>query len=385
MNSKVKNVVFLVVSSGISYGGITTYCNMYYDQYGADINFYFIYFEADYAKGLRNTISFKDEKRIQDLFDNVLSPENTIIISTRIGQFNQFFRSYPGITVKFPVIVEHHANMLDYLNESKWLKGHFFPEHTRMNAINAIKVFTRTEAFEVKKYYTGKVLSIPNPSLSNVEQVNYNPNKVVFVARLEESTKNLTMLTQVAKQLKIKNKDIVIHIYGDGPDRKIVEPIADIAMIHGRVEDKHEIYHDACVVISTSNREGFGLTILEGAAYGIPAVSTKHCPAVDDLISHNQSGYLIDSDKIDEFVDAINELCVNKDLRQSFSQQATNISLNYKKEIVMGNYLKEMDICLEENLSLDKAKSMELTLNYFAKCYSYKLDENETLKKKIRS
>ena len=216
--------------------------------------------------------------------------------------------------------------MLDYLNESKWLTGHFLPEHSRMTAINAIKVFTKTEAFEVRKYFTGKVLSIPNPSLTNVEQVTYNPNKVVFVARLEESQKNLTMLTKVAKQLKMKNENIVIHIYGDGPDRKIVEGIADIAMIHGRVDDKHEIYNDACAVISTSNWEGFGLTILEGAAYGVPAVSTKHCPAVVDLISHNESGYLFDLNQIDEFVDAINELCVNKELRQSFSQQATQIS-----------------------------------------------------------
>jgi len=384
MTRKVKNIVYLVLSSGISYGGITSYCNMYYDEFGADVNFYFIYFDADYSKGLRNTISFKDDKRIKDLFDHVLSPENTIIISTRVGQFNQFFRSYPAISVKYPVIVEHHANMLDYINESKWLTGHFLPEHSRMNAINAVKVFTKTEAFEVRKYFTGKVLSIPNPSLSNVEQFQYNPNKVVFVARLEESEKNLTMLTRVAKKLKIKNENIEIHIYGDGPDRKIVEQIADIAFLHGRIDNKDEIYKDACVVISTSNREGFGLTILEGAAYGVPAVSTKHSPAVNELITHGENGYLFDVNQDDEFVDAINELCINEFLRDSFSKHAVLTSLRYKKEIVMGNYIKEMEACIEENMALDRAKSMELTLNYFAKCYTYKLEENESLKRKMK-
>lgn len=381
-STEVKNIVFLVLSSGISYGGITSYCNMYYEEFGADINFYYIYFEADYTKGSRNTISIKDEKRINDLFEHALDPSDTIIISTRIGQFNEFFRTYPAITINYPVIVEHHANMLDYLSESKWLREHFLPEHSRMTAINALKVFTKTEAFEVRKFFKGKILSIPNPSLNNKKQLTYNPNKVVFVARLEESQKNLTMLVDVAKKLKEKNNNIVIHIYGDGPDRKIVEDISDIAVLHGRMDDKEEIYKDACVVISTSHWEGFGLTILEGAAYGIPAVSTKHCPAICELITHGENGYLFDVTQVDEFVETINRISVDSILRHSLSENAALTALSYSKDIVMNNYLKEMTNCIEDNTSLERSRSMESALNYFAKCYAFKLKEVDTLRAK---
>lgn len=381
---EVKNIVFLVLSSGITYGGITSYCNMYYEEFGADINFYFIYSEADYSKGLRNTISMSDSIRINDLFENVLEPSNTIIISTRIGLFNEFFRTYPAITINYPVIVEHHANMLDYLSESKWLRDHFLPEHSRMSAINALKVFTKAESFEARKFFKGKILSIPNPSLSSKKQLKYNPNKVVFVARLDESQKNLTMLVDVVKKLKARQNDIVINVYGDGPDRKMLESISDIAILHGRVDDKDEIYNDACVVISTSHWEGFGLTLLEGAAYGVPAVSTKHCPAICELITHDENGYLFDVSQVDDFVSAIENICIDSELRASLSEKASLAALNYSKDVVMNNYLHEMSKCIEDNLSLDTANGMQSALSYFAKCYVYKLKEIDGLKSRIQ-
>ncbi|MGL5007903.1 MAG: glycosyltransferase [Plesiomonas sp.] len=382
LQSEVKNIIFLVLSSGITYGGITSYCNMYYEEFRGKINFYFIYTEADYSKGLRNTLNIKDHIRIKDLFDKTLTPSDSIIISTRVGIFNEFFRKYPTISIKYPVIVEHHSNMLDYLKTSKWLTGHFLPEHSKMTAINAIKVFTKAEAFEVNKFFNKKILSIPNPSLSHKKQEDYNPNKVVFVARLNESEKNLTMLVNIAYKLKSKNKNIKIHIYGDGPDREIVEKISDIAVLHGRIDDKNFIYSDACIVISTSNKEGFGLTLLEGAAYGVPAISTKHCPAVYELITHGENGYLFDTNQEDEFVDAINKLCTNKKLRASFSDKSKSTSLKYNKETVMTNYLNEMKSCIKDNERLDLANSMSLSLNYFAKCYSFKLDENKQLRER---
>lgn len=357
---------------------------MYYEEFGAEINFYYIYFEADYTKGARNTINVKDVKIINDLFGNVLSPSDTIIISTRIGQFNDFFRTYPAIAINYPVIVEHHANMLDYLSESKWLRDHFLPEHSRMTAINALKVFTKAEAFEARKFFKGKILSIPNPSTGNKKQLTYNPNKVVFVARLEESQKNLTMLVDIAKKLKEKNSNIEVHIYGDGPDRKIVEDISDIVVLHGRIDDKDEIYKDACVVISTSHKEGFGLTILEGAAYGVPSVSTKHCPAICELISHGENGFLFDVTQVDEFVDSINRISVDSTLRQYLSKNAALTASNYSKDIVMNDYLKQMANCIEDNNSLDRSKCMESALNYFAKCYTFKLKEVDSLKSKIK-
>lgn len=385
MTTKVNNIVFLVRDAGIDLDGMTAYCNMYYEEYGADINFYFIYFRYDYTKGQRNTIKFQNNDLIiTNLFYDVLNPSDTIIISSRIWLFNDFFRTYPGIAVRYPVILEHHANILDFLKESKWLTGHFFPEHSRMNAVNAVKVFTKAEAFGVRKFFSGKILSIPNPSPNCTTQLNYNPNKVVFVGRLQEDQKNLTMLTKVAKRLKEKNENIEIHIYGDGRDRKIIEDIFDISVVHGYVENKHDIYKDACVYISTSYFEGMSIAMLESMAYGIPVISTKNCPATLEIITHGVNGYLYDLNQVDEYVDAINDLCTNKELRGEFSKNMISTSSNYRKEVVMNNYIKEMINCIEDNASLDSTKSMELALNYFSRCYLYKLAESEKLKKMVK-
>lgn len=382
-HAEVKNVVFLVLTSGIAYGGITSYCNMYYEEFGADINFYFIYTDADYSKGLRNTIDIKDCARINDLFNYVLNPSDTVIISTRIWIFNDFFRSYPAISIKYPVIVEHHANMISYLNESKWLTGHFLPEHTRMSAINAIKVFTKAEAFELRKFFSGKILCVPNPSPYDRAQINYNPQKVIFVARLDEADKNLTMLTDVVKELERINSDITVHIYGDGPDRGVLDEISNVALLHGKVDDKEQIYSDACVMISTSNREGFSISILEAASYGIPVISTRHSPSVCEFIEHGENGYLIDSGQVNEFSRAINELCLNKELRQHMSQCIKSTALAHSKDIVMNKYLNEMRECIMENELINKLGAMESAVSYFSKCYSYKLKENDMLKNKL--
>ena len=89
----------------------------------------------------------------------------------------------------------------------------------------------------------------------------------------------------------------------------------------GRISDDElvDVYRRAWVVASTSIAEGWGMTITEAAACGVPSVVSRvggHCDSVVD----GETGRLVDSSS--ELVDALHEILVDPELRKSLSDGA---------------------------------------------------------------
>lgn len=90
-------------------------------------------------------------------------------------------------------------------------------------------------------------------------------------------------------------------LVGEGPDRPPVEAaiaahgLGDAVELVGRVshEDLVGWYRRAWVVASASHREGFGLTLSEGAACGTPGVA-RRIPGHTDAVVDGTTGFLTD-------------------------------------------------------------------------------------------
>ncbi len=87
----------------------------------------------------------------------------------------------------------------------------------------------------------------------------------------------------------------------------------------------HPFYQRASLVLNLSHPqrwvETFGMTLLEGMAYGIPAISPPVGGPVE-LIHSGKNGYQIDQRALPEIVKSITQLATDKALYQRFSQQA---------------------------------------------------------------
>jgi glycosyltransferase involved in cell wall biosynthesis len=81
-----------------------------------------------------------------------------------------------------------------------------------------------------------------------------------------------------------------------------------------------ELYRRAWVVVSTSVREGWGMTVSEAAACGTPAVATR-IPGHLDAIEHGVTGMLTDRD--DDFARHLETLLCDPLLRRRLGRAAS--------------------------------------------------------------
>ncbi len=95
--------------------------------------------------------------------------------------------------------------------------------------------------------------------------------------------------------------------------------------IYPTQKDTHQFYKEASILLNLSDVnlwvETFGLTILEGMAYGLPAI-VPPVGGVVELIEEGKNGFLIDSKNINLISEKINELLSNAALYNKMSKDA---------------------------------------------------------------
>jgi glycosyltransferase involved in cell wall biosynthesis len=97
----------------------------------------------------------------------------------------------------------------------------------------------------------------------------------------------------------------------------------------------HFFYEEASILINLSDvqlwLETFGLTVLEGMAYGLPAI-VPPMGGVVELVSHGKNGFLVDSKDISTLTIKINELFSNDNLYQYMSKNALEKSTYFGED-----------------------------------------------------
>jgi glycosyltransferase involved in cell wall biosynthesis len=117
---------------------------------------------------------------------------------------------------------------------------------------------------------------------------------VMYAGRLIEH-KNVDMLLQALAKLKLTSPDITCAIFGDGPERSKLEALSqklgltNNVKFYGFLKDHSQVYaymKAARVFVLPSTREGFGISVIEANACGLPVVTMNHpANAAKDLIT----------------------------------------------------------------------------------------------------
>jgi glycosyltransferase involved in cell wall biosynthesis len=122
---------------------------------------------------------------------------------------------------------------------------------------------------------------------------------VVAVGRLVP-VKRFDALLRALARVKVNQPGLRAVIVGEGYERPALEALrdelgaADWVSLPGRVSDEELVswYQRAWVVASSSQREGWGMTLTEAAACGTPAVATAIAGHTDAVIN-GESGLLV--------------------------------------------------------------------------------------------
>ncbi len=143
---------------------------------------------------------------------------------------------------------------------------------------------------------------------------------IAWVGRLEPYKRADVMIdAMVAVRARVPAASLVI--VGAGGAREALEArarergVEDIVRFTGFVSDaeKVAVLQGASAVVQTSEKEGWGMTVIEGNACGAPSVATD-VPGLRDSVVHEQCGLLIPYGDVDALAEALLRLLTDADL-----------------------------------------------------------------------
>lgn len=153
-----------------------------------------------------------------------------------------------------------------------------------------------------------RILKLSN---KKIEIKRTNKKIFLFVGRLDESSKRLTLLLRVANKCKQDKVKAIFWIIGSGPDEKKYKDIVnkdklDNVIFMGAKKNPYP-YMKACdYLILTSRYEGFPVVYNEAIILDKPIITT--IDVSDDYVSiPNRFGYVVDENNIYEKVKSLSE------------------------------------------------------------------------------
>lgn len=164
-----------------------------------------------------------------------------------------------------------------------------------------------------------------------------NKKLFVFVGRLDEKSKKITRIINIAKNID----NIAIWIIGDGKDRNLYEKLIKdnklerkITMF-GSIKEPYNYMSMADYVILTSDYEGFPVVYLESLVLGKEIITT--IPVSDDSLDFNKIAHIISKDN---YIDDVEKVLNNKknknkliDLKEIQKKRLIKLDNLFKGEI----------------------------------------------------
>ncbi len=155
------------------------------------------------------------------------------------------------------------------------------------------------------------------------------------VGRLVPLKSQQHLLEAVSKLACDKQGQIEVHIYGDGPDRVMLENFANQSIVyaevyfHGMVLDRERIFSSIDMLVMCSETEGLSMSIMEAMARKKPVIATD----VGDsgkLVLPEMTGKLYDYGDIEKLSNLIDHYVTNiKDREEQGRRAQEHIKDNY--------------------------------------------------------
>jgi glycosyltransferase involved in cell wall biosynthesis len=200
-----------------------------------------------------------------------------------------------------------------------WLSERALPRSYRDCGVQAISASTRDDLVE-RGFRAGDVRVI----YPGVDAVRLCPDSSVrrwatplllYVGRLKRY-KRIDVAIRALALLRRELPAAELWVAGSGDDRTRLESVAGRAGVAGAVKflgrvsevRKLELYRQAWAVVLPSLKEGWGITNLEAAACGTPAVAADNS-ALRESVRHGETGYLVPTDSVTGFAEALGRIC----------------------------------------------------------------------------
>jgi glycosyltransferase involved in cell wall biosynthesis len=301
---------------------------VFYDMQLNGITFHFFNF---FRSQLKNSI-------------NEIKPDRIVICDNGLKAFLIPFIIKP----KIPLLLEIHSSLYIEENDSKktfiiYIKSKLTHYYKRIGAARYDKVITFTQE-NLKEWKLKNSILIPNPLWFSTDIKSDLSQKNVIAVGRHVYEKGFDRLLEIWKKVIVKYPDWNLTIYGkSNPDFDLVAlakklNIENNITFHDPVKNIEEKYLEASIYLMTSRFEGFGMVLIEAMASGLPCIAYD-CPCGPrTIIENNSNGFLIEDGNENQFIQKLENLIENENLRIEMGNKAKISVSKYQIEAIMDQW-----------------------------------------------
>jgi glycosyltransferase involved in cell wall biosynthesis len=179
----------------------------------------------------------------------------------------------------------------------------------------------------IENYIDSSLSTIEEPFPSGWNDA--QTRKIITVGRFYPE-KGMSFVTEIAIETMHQFPDVTWWMVGGrGPDFALCEDLVNQSHLQDRIlflgqrNDVPALLRQSCMQVVGSLFEGLPLNVLESSLLGVPTVG-PYIPGLDEAIQDAQTGYLIGSRSVENFVSVISKLLQDPVLRSRLGEKAKN-------------------------------------------------------------
>lgn len=200
---------------------------------------------------------------------------------------------------------------------------------------------------------SSKIVSISNPCVFNKYHSEIKKKQVLFVGRIDWYSKRTDKMLSIWSRLFNKHPDWELLILGDGPDRKKTETLAKKLQL-GNVLFKgfvnpETFYEQASIICLTSNHEGFPMVLPEAMHYGVVPIAFNNWASLTDVIQHEETGLVVDSNDMDDFVIKLDYLMSNEKERKRMALNAKAYVQKFHVDVIGLQWMELIKLSMDND------------------------------------
>jgi glycosyltransferase involved in cell wall biosynthesis len=162
--------------------------------------------------------------------------------------------------------------------------------------------------------------------------------------------KGLPLLVRVWQEVQRKHKNVTLVLVGAGEfdmhnceaelrEYVSAHDLGNTIQFAGKVGNVHEYLQASDIFVLPTEREAFGIALIEAMACGLPVISTL-VGGIKDILQSRQNGFVVQADDFQQLYNALDTLITDTSLSTCLANIARQpVQHRYSAEIVINQYL----------------------------------------------
>ena len=190
----------------------------------------------------------------------------------------------------------------------------------QMAELDEMVVLSQTDKEKYKKCLNLSPIVIYNPLTIEVRgRADLQSKRFLSIGRFSQGHKGFDILIKAFAQFAVKNKEWILDIVGEGPEKSFCYSLIaayhleDRVKIHPFTKDIDRYYTRSSVYVLASRWEGMPLVLMEAMAYGLPVIASD-IPIVRELLEEKGMAVLFEREDYSCLADCLEYMTQDADL-----------------------------------------------------------------------